>query len=167
MPFVSGTSHQQKRKANTARKAYIQKVSGLPATPINVRKVMLTSRFAPQFAMAAMLAPEPRSRLGNISALISQKTGPMPIANERIYTSKQIKTNQPACCGPIKKMMPIAASVTIMPKTPLSSNGRRPKRSTRNSERIVERTFTTPTMLVARKEAEAEEKPANPKMVGA
>ena len=43
---------------------------------------MLTSRLADQLATVERLAPVPRRRLGKISELISQNTGPMLMANE-------------------------------------------------------------------------------------
>ena len=52
--------------------------------PIRERKVMLTSKLAVQFANELMLAPAARTRVGKISALISQKTGPKLSANARI-----------------------------------------------------------------------------------
>ncbi len=160
LPFVSGTKNQQKKKAITASKAYSQKVKGLPITSINERKVILMSRLPAQFATVEMLPPVPRSRVGNSSELSNQNTGPIPIANAMIYTSKPIKISTPALFGPIWNTIPIATNAIAIPTQPTSSNGRRPTRSSSRMAITVPITFTTPTTLVAKIAPEADLKPA-------
>ena len=53
-----------------------------------------------------------------------------------------------------------------MPASPVSSKARRPARSMSRIATTVSRTFTTPTPVVANIAAEAEERPADWKMVG-
>ncbi len=68
---------------------------------------MLTSSAVLQLNIVEMLVPTPRSCVGKISESMSEKIGPIPMANEKMYTNKQISMRQPALVAFKRKIVPI------------------------------------------------------------
>ena len=84
-PFSFRHQPIKKTHATAAIAPYNQKVAECPRNPIRVRKVTATTKLKPQLATVATLMAAPRTFKGNISEIISQKTGPSPKAKQATY----------------------------------------------------------------------------------
>ena len=76
-------------------KAKSQNVSEFPITPITERKNWLTRKAAAQLTAVRTATARPQMRLGKISLITVQSTGPSGNANERMNATKPIRVASP------------------------------------------------------------------------